>query len=425
MNILMMTNTYLPHVGGVAHSVSAFTNEFRQKGHRVVVVAPEYKDLPMDDRDTIRIPAIQNFNGSDFSVVLPIPGYLQIQLRDFKPDIIHSHHPFLIGSTAVRIASKFQVPLVYTHHTLFEQYLHYVPVDVPKMKDFVISLSSGYADLADHVVAPSQSVADFLWQRGVRTPITVIPTGVYIDRFRQGNARRFRQGCDIPAGAFVIGHVGRLAPEKNLMFLAQAVAAFMQKRSDAHFIVAGGGPEEPAIEHIFKMHHTDDRLHLIGKQEGRPLVDAYHSMDVFAFSSKSETQGLVLVEAMAAGKPVVALEASGVREVVRHLENGFLVQDENTEAFTAGLDWVYQLTSEAYGTLIQNARRMARDFSMHKCASQLIRLYERLRHEASIPASQKDESLWHTSIEQIKAEWDVFTNFSSAVTNAIQGSQQT
>ena len=118
MNILMLTNTYLPHVGGVARSVEAFKRVYDARGHRVLVVAPDVPDIGDDEEDVIRVPAIQNFNGSDFSVRLPIPGFLLSAVRDFRPDLVHSHHPFLLGDTALRIATHFDVPLVFQHHTM-------------------------------------------------------------------------------------------------------------------------------------------------------------------------------------------------------------------------------------------------------------------------------------------------------------------
>lgn len=420
----MMTNTYLPHVGGVARSVSAFTSEYRQRNHRVVVVAPEYKDLPHDrDEDVIRIPAIQHFNGSDFAVVLPIPGVLQTQLKDFKPDIIHSHHPFLMGSTAVRIASRFQVPLVYTHHTLFEQYLHYVPLDLPHMETFVVNLSCGYAGLADHVIAPSQSVAEFLRNHGVQIPISIIPTGISVDSFRTPPNPNLRRDLGISDQDFVIGHVGRLAPEKNLAFLTGAVSVFIQKTPNARFLIAGAGPMEEDIRQIFRAHKIEERLHLLGKCQGPALADAYHGMDVFAFASKSETQGLVLAEAMAAGCPVVALDASGVRDILRHLRNGYLVTKETSDAFAAGIQWVYRLQPQRKQLLTETALKTANDFSISKSAAKALALYERVCRRSAIPAAEKDDSLWHTSLEQIKAEWEVFANFSSAVSTAMQSSQ--
>src|SRR5262245_52913321 len=120
VNILMMTNTYKPLVGGLEKSVESFAHEFRALGHRVIIVVPEYQGMPTED-DLIRIPAVQHFNGSDFSVQLPIPGVLFEALGNFRPDIVHSHHPFFIGDTALRVASRYNAPLVFTHHTLYEE----------------------------------------------------------------------------------------------------------------------------------------------------------------------------------------------------------------------------------------------------------------------------------------------------------------
>ncbi len=269
MNILMMTNTYLPHVGGVARSVDTFVREFRARGHRVVVVAPEFAEKPADETDVIRVPAIQNFNGSDFSVRLPLPGYVQAQLTDFKPDIVHAHHPFLLGENAVRVAASANVPLVFTHHTMYEQYTHYVPGDSPAMQRFVVQLTTGYANLCDRVFAPSESVAAVLQNRGVIVPISVIPTGVDIDVFSRGDGRALRQTLGIPDRAFVVGHIGRLAKEKNLDFLADAVSRFLKHRPDAHFLVAGAGPAEDDIRKIFEHRRLTKRLHLLGAKAVR------------------------------------------------------------------------------------------------------------------------------------------------------------
>ncbi|MBS1220006.1 MAG: glycosyltransferase, partial [Proteobacteria bacterium] len=162
MNIVMLTNTFTPHVGGVARSVESFAEEYRKRGHRVLVVAPEFSDMPLEEVDVVRVPAIQNFNASDFSVALPVPSRLAETLDDFRPDIVHSQHPFLLGMTAVRIARYRQLPLVFTHHTLYEQYTHYVPGDSPALKRFVIELATRYANLCDQVFAPSESIRDLL-----------------------------------------------------------------------------------------------------------------------------------------------------------------------------------------------------------------------------------------------------------------------
>lgn len=422
MNILMMTNTYLPHVGGVARSVAAFTNELRRFGHHVIVVAPEYDDDPNDEEDVIRIPAIQHFNGSDFSAVFPIPGFLDAHLRDFQPDIVHSHHPFLMGSTAVRVAARYRAPLVYTQHTLFEQYTHYVPVGLPRMKQFVVGLCTGYANMAEQVIAPSESIARILKQRGVSRPIEIIPTGVFIDAFEHGNGQAVRASENIPAQAFVVGHVGRLAPEKNLDFLSEAVALFLQDEPEAHFLVVGYGPTEKKMCEFFLRQRLENRVHFLGKRHGQNLIDAYHAMNVFAFASKSETQGLVLTEAMAAGVPAVALDASGVRDVICDRTNGYLIRDERLDVFAQALRRMCHLPDEAKNDFIVEAKRTARGYSMHNCASRVAVVYKRML-DNHVTDVDRDESGWQKSIEQIKTEWELLSNLTSAVGSALHESK--
>mgnify|MGYP005726068679 FL=1 len=182
----MLTNTYLPHLGGVARSVSAFTEQLRVSGHQVLIVAPTFENQPEEELDVIRIPAIQHFNGTDFSVRLPIPVELSDKIELFNPDIVHSHHSFLMGDTALRVAALYNVPIIFTHHTMYEQYTHYVPGDSLALKRYVIDLTTSYANLCNRVIAPSESVREILIKRKVTQPIEVIPTGVDVATFMQG-----------------------------------------------------------------------------------------------------------------------------------------------------------------------------------------------------------------------------------------------
>ena len=189
MKICMMTNTYLPHVGGVARSVSTFADEYRKLGNDVLVVAPDFEGPPLPRRHAAiveRVPAIQKFNGSDFSVSLPLAGGLSDRIDGFAADIVHAHHPFLLGDTALRIGSKKNVPVVFTHHTRYEDYTHYVPFDSPTLKEMAINLSTEFANLCDGVIAPSQSIAQLIRRRGVKTPIAVVPTGVDVKALASG-----------------------------------------------------------------------------------------------------------------------------------------------------------------------------------------------------------------------------------------------
>jgi len=418
MNIWMMTNTFTPFVGGVARSVAAFARECRRAGHRVVIVAPVFEGMPLQEEDVIRVPALQDFNGSDFSLALPAPGILASHLEECRPDIVHSHHPHLLGNTAVRIASRLGRPLVFTHHTMYEHYLHYVPTGASRLREFVIALVTGYCNLCDCVIAPSQSVASILRERGVQTPIEVLPTGVDIHQFEQGNGPAFRRRHRIPKRAFVVGYVGRLAPEKNLAFLAEAVSAQTAHTRCGRFLVVGSGPSAKEIREVFIRNGQRRHLHLVGALDGQDLVDAYHAMDVFVFASRSETQGMVLTEAMAAGKPVVALDAPGVREVVLNGYNGRLLTSEREEDFAAAVGQIDAASALERRQLEAAARETARQFSMDRCGRGLVRLYDNLVSRQS--HEPKDESSWHHAMEEIKAEWELLKNMAGAVGHAMR-----
>jgi len=420
MKILMMTNTYTPFVGGVSRSVRTFAAECRKMGHRVLVVAPVFEGMPESEKDVIRVPAVQHFNGSDFSVVLPIPGFLSSKLETFKPDIVHSHYPFMLGSTAVRAASRFNCPLVFTYHTMYEHYVHYVPAEAERMREFVINLATGYCNLCDRVLAPSQSVTQMLRKRGVKTAVDILPTGVYVREFEHGDGAGFRRKYGIPQDALVAGYVGRLAPEKNLSFLGQSVAAFAAQEKRGHFLVVGSGPSEKEIRAIFAEKRIDGRLHLTGALHDKALIDAYHAMDIFLFASKTETQGLVLMEAMAANVPVVALDAPAVREVVNDGVNGYLVQIEQSREFADAINRVAGLPPAELKNLRDAARKTAESFSMQSCAEKLVSAYQEvLRHKRTGP---RDEMLWSQAAEQVKAEWEIVANLAEAARTTLRRS---
>ena len=413
MNILMMTNTFTPHVGGVARSIEAFTAEYRKRGHRVLVIAPEFENMPENEVDVIRIPAIQNFNGSDFSVVLSTPGFLTEAVKEFKPDIVHSHHPYLIGGTALRLAIPHNLPLVFTHHTMYEQYTHYVPGDSEALKRFIIQLSTSYANLCNQVFAPSESVASVLRRRGVVARINIVPTGVHLKEFTQGSGAGFREAMNIPENAFVVGHVGRLAPEKNLEFMAKAIAGFLKTENNAHFLIVGKGPSENRIREIFYREGMADRVHIPGLLKHPLLASSYRAMDVFAFASKSETQGMVLTEAMAAGVPVVALDAPGAREVVVDKRNGRLLHSDTIKEFSSALEWVAALSSEGMRQLKQDAKNRAEEFSMGRSVDTALTLYKNLLDKEFF-GRNKGYSAWTTILHEIKTEWDVIKNLAGA-----------
>ncbi len=413
MKIVMMTNTYKPIVGGLERSVTTFAGEYRQRGHDVLIVAPEHKGAPEKEEGVFRIPAIQNFNGTDFSVELPIHFDLLKVLDKFRPDIVHSHHPFLIGDTALRVAERYEIPLVFTHHTLYEEYAHYVPVSAELLKEFVVRLATEYANLCDHVFAPSESIADLIRRRGVETKIDVIPTGIYVDRFSLGEGWRFRDRMGIARNVPVAGIVGRLAREKNIDFLLWAMVRFLKKKQDAQFLVVGSGPLQERIRQVFEDAELSSRLHSAGSLSGQDLIDAYHALDVFAFASHSETQGLVLAEAMAAGVPVVGVDAPGVREVVEDRVNGRLIGSDDEEIFCEALEWYFTLPEEKKEEVRAMAKKTAQKYEVSRLVDKALTIYGELTQK-NYGQRPLEDNPWMETLRLIKAEIKLAKGFSRA-----------
>lgn len=418
----MFTNTYLPHVGGVARSVSTYEEEFRRRGHDVRVIAPEFEGAE-ESEYVLRVPAIQNFNGSDFSVQLPQPGLIADYLDQFQPQLIHSHHPFLLGDSALRAAWTRRLPLVFTHHTLYEQYTHYVPLDSEPLQRVAIQMATEYCNLCTHVIAPSESIAELLVQRQVTRPISAIPTGIDLDRFGDGDGRRFRGRHNMPADALVIGHVGRLAGEKNLAYLARAAGRFLAEHPDAYWLVVGSGESAEAIETTIEKIANPAQLIMAGSHTGQDLVDAYTAMDLFVFSSQSETQGMVLAEAMAARTPVVALDGPGVRDVLNDVSGRLLPGNATEETFAEAMR---EMTRDRAALAHRGdlARQSVRTFGLDVCADRILELYEQLVEEHS-HREDADPGPWDRLLGRLEIEWNLLIEKTSALAAAVVDTEAT
>jgi 1,2-diacylglycerol 3-alpha-glucosyltransferase len=399
MRIAAFTNVYPPQVGGVERSVESTAGALRALGHDVMVVAPQLAGARDDTGSEIfRVPSLEDFAGTGFALPLPTGEALARRLDDFAPQVIHAHHPFLLGDVALHEATARGIPIVFTYHTRYELLAGPESQGVAGYQRVVLrvaqSLALGYCDLCDGVVAPSRSVARFLRDSGVETAISVIPTGIDTERFQSGDRGGFRASYDLDDKAFVVGHVGRLAPEKNLSFLLDGVSAFLEAHREARFVLVGGGPMDTEIVGRLRDHGVADRVVLTGALSGSELADAYAAMDVFAFASRSETQGLVVAEAMAAGLPVVCLDAPGVGEIVDSGVNGLkLPADSDPQAFADALRQLATSSAGALSDLRHEARRTAAGLSLAICAGRLAELYADLCAAAPV-ALADDRHRW-------------------------------
>ncbi|MFP3937879.1 MAG: glycosyltransferase [Phycisphaerae bacterium] len=424
MKIVMFTNTYLPHITGVSRSVDMLARLCGDRAHDVLIVAPDYKRRPRREPNVVRVPAIRELSGTDFSLAFPPGIELVDELDRFAPQLVHSHYPFLLGNTAVRTAASRDLPLVFTYHTMYEHYTHYVPLDIDALPTFAAKVATGYANLCDRVIAPSESTAEILRERGVETEISVVPTGVELERFTNGDGARFRRNTGIPDDAMLLTYVGRIAPEKNMDFLTDAVAETLGRIDSAHFAAVGSGPSQDQIRRRLDERGLADRAHLVGVCQGQDLVDAYHATDAFVFASKTETQGVVLIEALAAGCPVVALDAPGVREVVRDGENGYLVATEAPAAFADAIQRLAELDETDRRAMRDSARDSAQPFDAERCADRMIQVYRDVLSAERTPIDI-EASQWLGLLRSLKRGWNLWSNqITSAVEALLEHSGQ-
>ncbi len=337
MRVGLFTNNYLPFRGGVTTAVETLRRGLESLGHQACVFAPAASAPVADPPFVFRYPAVPAPTYPGFLLPLPFSPRLARSARALALDIFHAQHPFLLGVTARRLARAQHRPLVFTYHTRYEKYAHYVPLPERFVASLAIRLSCRFADSADLVVAPSERIAATLRERGVRAPLAVVPTGVDLDLFVPGDRAEARRRLGLPADGPLCLYVGRLDREKSVGLILEAFATIAAAVSGASLHLLGQGTHEAALRRLAASSAAADRIHFHGGMPREALPPYYRAADVFLFASQTETQGLVLAEAHACALPAVAVRASGVDEVVSDGATGVLTKDEPGELADAAI----------------------------------------------------------------------------------------
>jgi 1,2-diacylglycerol 3-alpha-glucosyltransferase len=377
MRVALFTNNYLPFRGGVTTAVETLRRGLEDRRHRAWVFAPASRGPLADPPWVFRYPSVPAPTYPGFALALPFSPRLSRVARALVPDIVHAQHPFLLGPAARRFARRHRRPLVFTYHTRYEKYAHYVPLPERLVAALAIRLSCRFATSADLVVAPSARIGAMLRERGVTAPVAVVPTGVPLDLFCPGDREEARRALGLPAEGRLCLYVGRLDREKSIDRIIDAFGSIADALPDARLSLVGQGAHELAARRRAEMSAARARIHFHGGMPREALPAFYRAADLFLFTSETETQGLVLAEAHGCGLPAVAVQASGVDEVVRDGETGVLTKSEPRELADAAITLL--LDPERRRWMARTARLVAeREFSAARQVDAMVAHYGRL-----------------------------------------------
>ena len=345
MKILLLSDVYFPRVNGVSTSIRTFAESLARMGHTVTIVAPDYgSGSKQADHDgggayeIIRLPSHTVFFDPEDRLITRAAlraALARLALRQW--DVIHIHTPFRAHTLGVRLAKIIQCPTLETYHTHFEEYVGlYLPwLPAGLLRAFARFTSRRLCHQVDHLIVPSQQMVEVVEGYGIRTAMTTLPTGIDLTEFQGGSGKAFRHRHGIDHGRPVLVTVSRLAREKNIGFLIDVAHRLVAEFPDLLFVIAGEGPDAPRLKLLSTRLGLDNNVSFFGNLDRRTeLLDCYRTGDVFVFASPTETQGLVLIEAMALGLPIVSTAVLGTATVLKDA-GGARISDEDTAQFAA------------------------------------------------------------------------------------------
>jgi 1,2-diacylglycerol 3-alpha-glucosyltransferase len=412
MKIAIFTNNYLPNPYGVSMSIESFKIEFEKLGHTVYIFAPYTKGYVEKNANVFRFPSFDVNYKISFPLAIPFSSRIDKILDKLDIDIIHSQHPNLLGWSAKKWAKKKNVPLVFTWHTLFDKYAHFVPL-IPKAlaARWAIGNAVRYANVCDQVIAPTKSVEKIIQDWGVyphtkkskiifwrnflskfiglkishidaedvgvgvkNKNIAVILSGVDEKEFENADSAIVRKKYGITENEKIAFIIGRLTAEKNVAFLMRAMSIALKQKPDLKFMISGEGWDVPIMQKIAEENKVEKQTIFTGLIHREERKNYFAAADFFVYSSKSETQGMILTEAHYMGLPIVAVYATGVKDIVRNNETGLLTRENEEEFANAAVKLAED--EELRKRFSENAKKIAKEnYTASASAEKMLEVY--------------------------------------------------
>jgi 1,2-diacylglycerol 3-alpha-glucosyltransferase len=378
LRIAFFTNYYHPVVNGVVRSVASFREILTKQGHMIFIFAQSANEYKDDEPFIFRYPSLSLPVPMDIAAVIPVSSFVDQLLPALKLDVIHTHHPILLGQTAASKAADLNVPLVFTFHTQYWEYTHYVPFPQEAIQEFlknaIHSWLRVFIQKCQHIVIPSKSIKEILIREyGLEDRFTVIPTGTDLQPYLHADGKTLRQSKGWQDEKVLIS-IGRLAPEKNWETLLRAAAQVYTQHPAMRLVLIGDGPDKQTLELLAAELGIAECVTFTGQVPFDEIPAYLKAADLFVFASVTETQGLVTIEAMAAGLPVVAVDGSGTHDIVDHEKEGLLVENDSN-ALASGINELLADPQRMKQFSLQ-ALKKARTFDANRLGKQMVKVYE-------------------------------------------------
>ncbi len=380
MNIAIFTNNYLPNPYGVSTSVEGFRYALTEMGHVVYIFAPQWGNKENSNEENIyRYPSIKAPAKIDFSMVIPYSSKMDKIIENLDFDIVHAQHPNLLGTVASKWAMKKNVPLVFTWHSLYDRYSHYISFVPEKLSGrWAMKNAAGFAMDCDEVIVPTVSIIKIIKDAGVEhNRISIVPSGVDEKLFAFPNGKSIKQKYKITDDKIVLGTVSRLTEEKNVLFLAEIIAEVLQKNKNTIFICGGEGDLSDEMKEIFQNKKVDGQVIFAGKIVREDVKNYLDAFDVFVYASTSETQGTIVTENMYIGKPIVAINKNGVGDLIENNING-LSTKENKKDFIIAVQELIDDKDKRLKMGIAAKKIAQKKYTINACALQLESVYKKV-----------------------------------------------
>lgn len=376
MRIAQFSDCYTPRINGVTTSIQILKRSLEELGHEVTLFVPDYPGAQTQpESGVVRVRSVYMPLQPEDRMMVPWARGRCPALWQSHFDVVHIHTPFAAGWTAWLKARKQRIPMVFTHHTLWEEYAHYLRGIPEGLGRWVgREICDFYFRRSAAVVMPSQEVAHSLVGHRVHGCYRVIPTGIICQDFRGGDPGPVWQELQLPSGSPIMLYIGRMGKEKSIDFLLQSFAEYRMQGGQATFVLIGGGPELENLKALSRQLGIEAMTRFLGYRQLLTLKHYLAAARAFLFASQTETQGLVLLEAAAAGVPVIAARASGVNEAVKDNYSGILLTPGDQDGFVKAMLRLEQ--EPTYQTaLSRQAQVWAEGFSSQEMGRKMLDLY--------------------------------------------------